>query len=123
MNEIIIGIDLGTTNSEVAVLRDGRVEVIPVKDGVRILPSMVGVADDGTLLVGEAARNQYVLRPESTVRSIKRRMGENTRVHMGDKDYSPQEISAMILRRLKKIAEDYLQQPVGKAVITVPAYF
>ena len=70
MNDIIIGIDLGTTNSEVAVLRDGRVEVIPISDGVRILPSMVGLADDGTLLVGAAARNQYVLRPESTVRSI-----------------------------------------------------
>ncbi|MHB8167075.1 MAG: Hsp70 family protein [Sulfuricella sp.] len=123
MNEIIVGIDLGTTNSEVAVVRDGRVEVIPVSDGVRILPSVVGIADDGALLVGEPARNQYVLRPERTVRSIKRRMGEYTRVSMGDKDYSPQEISAMILRRLKKIAEDYLEQPVNKAVITVPAYF
>jgi molecular chaperone DnaK (HSP70) len=123
MNEIIIGIDLGTTNSEVAVVRDGRVEVIPVSGGVRILPSVVGIADDGALLVGEPARNQYVLRPERTVRSIKRRMGEYTRVSMGDKDYSPQEISAMILRRLKKIAEDYLEQPVNKAVITVPAYF
>ncbi|MFA7243654.1 MAG: Hsp70 family protein [Sulfuricellaceae bacterium] len=123
MNEIIVGIDLGTTNSEVAVVRDGRVEVIPVSDGVRILPSVVGIADDGALLVGEPARNQYVLRPERTVRSIKRRMGEYTRVAMGDKDYSPQEISAMILRRLKKIAEDHLGQPVNKAVITVPAYF
>lgn len=123
MNEIIVGIDLGTTNSEVAVIRDGRVEVIPVSDGVRILPSVVGIADDGELLVGESAKNQYVLRPERTVRSIKRRMGEYTRVPMGDKDYSPQEISAMILRRLKKIAEDYLGQPVNKAVITVPAYF
>lgn len=123
MNEIIVGIDLGTTNSEVAVVRDGRVEVIPVSDGVRILPSVVGISDDGELLVGEPAKNQYVLRPERTVRSIKRRMGEFTRIPMGDKDYSPQEISAMILRRLKKIAEDYLGQAVNKAVITVPAYF
>lgn len=123
MNEIIVGIDLGTTNSEVALVHEGRVEVIPVSDGVRILPSVVGIADDGTLLVGEPARNQYVLRPERTVRSIKRRMGEYTRVPMGDKDYSPQEISAMILRRLKKIAEDHLGQTVSKAVITVPAYF
>ncbi|PWF47849.1 Hsp70 family protein [Massilia glaciei] len=123
MNDIIIGIDLGTTNSEVAVLRDGRVEVLSVGPGTRILPSMVGLADDGALLVGEAARNQYVLRPESTVRSIKRRMGEDAPVELGGKQYSPQEISAMILRRLKKIAEDHLGQPVGKAVITVPAYF
>lgn len=123
MNEVIIGIDLGTTNSEVAVVRDGCVVVIPISDGVRILPSVVGIADDGALLVGEAARNQYVLRPERTVRSVKRRMGESTPVIMGDKEYSPQEISAMILRRLKKIAEDYLEQPVSKAVITVPAYF
>ena len=123
MSEIIVGIDLGTTNSEVAVVRDGRVEVIPVSNEVSIMPSMVGIANDGALLVGEAALNQYVLYPERTVRSIKRRMGEYTRVPMGDKDYSPQEISAMILRRLKKIAEDYLGQPVHKAVITVPAYF
>ncbi len=123
MNEIIIGIDLGTTNSEVAIVRDGRVEVIPVSPGVRILPSMVGIADDGSLLVGETARNQYVLHPERTVRSIKRRMGEHTHVTMAGKDYSPQEISAMILRRLKQIAEVHLATPVSKAVITVPAYF
>lgn len=123
MSGVIIGIDLGTTNSEVAVVRDGKVEVIPVSNGVKILPSMVGVADDGALLVGESALNQYVLHPERTVRSIKRKMGEFTRVNMGGKDYSPQEISAMILRRLKHIAEDYLGQAVGKAVITVPAYF
>ncbi len=123
MSESIIGIDLGTTNSEVAIVKDGRVTVIPVSEGVSILPSVVGIADDGSLLVGEAAKNQYVLRPERTVRSIKRHMGEFVPVKMGDKDYSPQEISAMILLRLKKIAEDYLQQPVSKAVITVPAYF
>jgi len=123
MTEIIVGIDLGTTNSEVAIVRGGRVEVIPVAPGVRILPSLVGVADDGSLLVGEAARNQYALHPERSVRSIKRRMGEYTAVQMAGKDYSPQEISAMILRRLRDIAEAHIGGPVGKAVITVPAYF
>ena len=123
MTEVIVGIDLGTTNSEVAVVRDGSVEVIPVAGDVRILPSVVGIADDGTLLVGEAAKNQYVLHPERTVRSIKRRMGEATRVAMGDKHYAPQEISAMILRRLKSLAEAHLGHGVSAAVITVPAFF
>ncbi len=123
MTEIIIGIDLGTTNSEVAIVRQGRVEVIPVAPGVRLLPSVVSVADDGSLLVGEAARNQYALHPERSVRSIKRRMGEYTSVQMAGKDYSPQEVSAMILRRLRDIAEAHVGQTVGKAVITVPAYF
>jgi molecular chaperone DnaK len=123
MTEIIIGIDLGTTNSEVAIVRQGRVEVIPVAPGVRLLPSVVSVADDGSLFVGEAARNQYALHPERSVRSIKRRMGEYTSVQMAGKDYSPQEVSAMILRRLRDIAEAHVGQTVGKAVITVPAYF
>ena len=123
MSEVIVGIDLGTTNSEGAVVRDGRVEVIPVAGDVRILPSVVGIGDDGALLVGEAAKNQYVVHPQRTVRSIKRRMGEATRVAMGDKDYSPQEISAMILRRLKSIAGTHLGHDVAKAVITVPAFF
>ena len=123
-SELIVGIDLGTTNSEIAVVRDGRVEVIPVADGgVRILPSVVGIADDGTLLVGAAARNQHALHPERTVRSIKRRMGEAVRVPMAGQDYAPQEISAMILRRLKGIAEAHLGAPVNRAVITVPAFF
>ncbi|HRD92025.1 Hsp70 family protein [Accumulibacter sp.] len=123
MTEIIVGIDLGTTNSEVAIVRDGRVEVLEVAPGVRILPSVVGVGDDGALLIGQAARNQYVLHPERSVRSIKRRMGEFTAVHMAGKDYSPQEISAMILRRLREIAEAHTGETVTKAVITVPAYF
>jgi len=121
--ETIVGIDLGTTNSEIAVVRNGRVEVIPVAGTVRILPSVVGIGDDGALLVGEAARNQYAVHPQRTVRSIKRRMGEDTRVTMGDKDYAPQEISAMILRRLKDIAQAHLGCDVNKAVITVPAFF
>lgn len=123
MNETIVGIDLGTTNSEVAIVRAGRVEVIPVAPGVHLLPSVVGVADNGNLLVGEAARNQYALHPERSVRSIKRRMGEYVPVRMAGKDYSPQEISAMILRRLRDIAEAYTGEKIGKAVITVPAYF
>jgi len=122
MSDTIIGIDLGTTNSELAIITDGRPEVIEV-DGARILPSVVGLADDGSLLVGQAARNQYPLYPERTVRSIKRRMGEDEKVAMGDQAYTPQEISALILRRLKQAAEAHLGQPAAKAVITVPAYF
>ncbi|MFB1488118.1 MULTISPECIES: Hsp70 family protein [unclassified Thiocapsa] len=122
MSDIIIGIDLGTTNSEVAVVEEGRVRLIPV-DGNPILPSVVGIADDGALLVGQSARNQYVLAPERTIRSVKRRMGEDTVIEMGAQRYSPQEISALILGRLKRAAESDLGQPVSKAVITVPAYF
>ena len=104
-------------------MRDGRVEVIPVAGAVRILPSMVGIGDDGALLVGQPARNQYAAHPERTVRSIKRRMGESARVAMAGKDYAPQEISAMILRHLKSRAEAHLGVAVNKAVITVPAFF
>lgn len=122
MNEIIIGIDLGTTNSEVAVVRDGQPFVIEI-DGSKLLPSVVGLADDGTLLVGQAARNQWALYPERTIRSIKRRMGQDAKVQMGEQQYTPQEISAIILRRLRRAAEENLDQEVHKAVITVPAYF
>ncbi|MCG6895508.1 MAG: Hsp70 family protein [Thiocapsa sp.] len=122
MSDIIIGIDLGTTNSEVAVVEEGQVRLIPV-DGTPILPSVVGIADDGALLVGQSARNQYVLAPERTVRSVKRRMGEDAKLTMGSQSYSPQEISALILSRLKRAAESDLGRPIGKAVITVPAYF
>ena len=119
----IVGIDLGTTNSEIAIVRDGRVEVIPVAGSLRILPSVVGIGDDGALLVGAAARNQHAAHPERTIRSIKRRMGDASPVRMADKDYAPQEISAMILRRLKALAQDHLGVEVNKAVITVPAFF
>ncbi|WP_295457117.1 Hsp70 family protein [uncultured Thiodictyon sp.] len=122
MSDIIIGIDLGTTNSEVAVVQDGISRIIEV-DGAKLLPSVVGLADDGALLVGQAARNQYALYPERTIRSIKRRMGEDTKVAMGPQSYTPQEISALILKRLKQAAERDLGQPVTRAVITVPAYF
>ena len=123
MAEKIIGIDLGTTNSEVAVVDNGRVTVIDITPDHPILPSFVGLADDGAILVGEPARNQYVLYPERTIKSIKRRMGSADQVELGDTTYTPQEISAIILRRLKDIAETHLGEQVHKAVITVPAYF
>jgi molecular chaperone DnaK (HSP70) len=122
MSDIIIGIDLGTTNSEVAVVQDGRTRILEV-DGSNLLPSVVGLTDDGALLIGQGARNQYALYPERTIRSIKRRMGEDTKVAMGALSYTPQEISALILKRLKQAAEQELGQAVSKAVITVPAYF
>src|SRR6059058_2462325 len=121
--DIIVGIDLGTTNSEVAYLRDGQPYVVPDEDGDPILPSFVGLSEDGRLLVGKAARNQWVLAPERTIKSIKRKMGQDVKVKLGDQEYRPQEISAMILRALKDRAERVLGQPVVKAVITVPAYF
>ena len=123
MSETIVGIDLGTTNSEIAVYRDGRPEVQADGSGRLILPSVVGLDQDGSLLVGEAARNQYILHPERTVRSIKRLMGSDRKVSLGDRNYTPQDVSAMILRRLREIAEERLGAPVRKAVITVPAFF
>src|SRR6266478_4761901 len=120
--ETIVGIDLGTTNSEVAIMRDGQPFVF-AEDGDPILPSFVGLAEDGRLLVGKAARNQWVLAPERTVKSIKRKMGQDIKVKLGDQEYRPQEISAMILRALKARAEKHLGETVTKAVITVPAYF
>jgi molecular chaperone DnaK len=123
MIEDIVGIDLGTTNSEIAVYRAGRPEVLVDERGCKILPSVVGVGETGELLVGEEARNQFILYPERTIRSIKRRMGSNDKVHLAGSEYTAQEISAMILKRLKDIAERSLGRPVHKAVITVPAYF
>ena len=123
MTDEIAGIDLGTTNSEIAIYRDGRPEVLGDERGRLILPSVVGLSETGELLVGEEARNQFLLYPELTVRSIKRRMGSDDRVRLGERAYSPQEISAIILSRLKEIAQHRLGRPIGKAVITVPAYF
>src|SRR5215510_4324254 len=100
MADPIIGIDLGTTNSEVALVQDGQPHVFE-EDGDPILPSFVGLSEDGKLLVGKAARNQWVVAPERTVKSIKRKMGQDTKVKLGDQEYSPQEISAMILRKLR----------------------
>ncbi len=122
MNEIIIGIDLGTTNSEVAIVENGQVLVI-ADNNKKILPSFVGIDDQGDILVGESARNQYLVYPERTVKSIKRLMGQDIQVDLAGHAYAPQEISAIILKRLKAIAEQYLDQPITKAVITVPAYF
>jgi molecular chaperone DnaK len=123
MSDEIVGIDLGTTNSEIAVYRDGRPEVLVDELGRKILPSVVGVGEAGDLLVGEEARNQFILYPERTVRSIKRRMGSGEKVELAGRAYTPQEISAIILKRLKDIAERRLGRSVRKAVITVPAYF
>ena len=123
MKEMVIGIDLGTTNSEVAALIDGQPRVIPDEQGRKILPSVVGIDEQGQILVGEPALNQWLLYPERTVRSIKRKMGSDEKVCLGDREMTPQEISAVLLKTLKQRAERHLDQPVHKAVITVPAYF
>jgi molecular chaperone DnaK (HSP70) len=123
MTDEIVGIDLGTTNSEIAIWRNGRPELLGDAEGRVILPSVVGLSESGQVLVGEAARNQFLLYPERTVRSIKRRMGSDDRVRLGERDYTPQEISAIILTRLKEMAEDRLGRKISRAVITVPAYF
>ena len=122
MSERVIGIDLGTTNSVLAVVESGSARIIPVA-GSRLLPSVVGVAPDGDLLVGTPARNQWVSAPERTVRSIKRRIGSPEAVDMAGRTYTPQEISAFILRAIRDGAEAELGEPVRRAVITVPAYF
>jgi molecular chaperone DnaK len=122
MAEVIVGIDLGTTNSEVAALVEGNIHVLAA-NGEQIMPSVVGISPEGTLLVGTPARNQYVVYPERTVKSIKRLMGTDQRVVLGEQTYAPPEISAMILRALKTRAEAVLGVPVRRAVITVPAYF
>lgn len=121
--EPILGIDLGTTNSVVSIIRDGKPIVLRDERGQSILPSAVGFDSAGKLLVGQEARNQALVAPERTVKSIKRRMGEDARVRIGESEYSPQEISAMILRILAKRAEKALGRPCSKAVITVPAFF
>ncbi len=120
--EIIVGIDLGTTNSEIAVLDESQ-PVLIKKNNTAIFPSYVGIDQDGKLLVGEAARNQYPVYPERTVKSIKRLMGSGEKVTMADREYAPQEISAIILRTLKEIAEEQLGRKISRAVVTVPAYF
>jgi molecular chaperone DnaK len=121
-SELIIGIDLGTTNSEVALIRDSR-PVVLEEDGDPILPSVVGLDPQGRLLVGKAARNQFVLAPERTIRSVKRKMGQEITLTLGDQKYTPQEISAIILRTLKQRAERAVGAAVSKVVITVPAFF
>ena len=119
----VIGIDLGTTNSCVAVLEGGEPVVIPNAEGNRTTPSVVGFAKNGERLVGETAKRQAVTNPERTISSIKRHMGEDYTVEIDGKKYTPQDISAMILSKLKTDAESYLGEKVTEAVITVPAYF
>ncbi len=119
----IIGIDLGTTNSCVAVMEGGEAVVIPNPEGDRTTPSVVAFKDGGERLVGKVAKRQAVTNPERTISSIKRQMGTDHRVTVEGKSYTPQEISAMILQKLKNDAEAYLGEPVSEAVITVPAYF
>ncbi len=143
----IIGIDLGTTNSVVAVMEGGEPTVIPSSEGGRLIPSVVAINNKGERLVGKIARNQAVINPENTIFSVKRFMGRkytdpevqkaigivpykvsaapngDVRVHMGGKAYSPPEISAMILQKIKTDAEAYLGETITDAVITVPAYF
>ena len=119
----IIGIDLGTTNSCVAVMEGGKPTVITNTEGVRTTPSVVAFAKSGERLVGETAKRQAVTNAEKTISSIKRHMGTDYKVTIDDKKYSPQEISAMILQKLKADAEGYLGESVSEAVITVPAYF
>ncbi|NMB00224.1 MAG: molecular chaperone DnaK [Firmicutes bacterium] len=119
----VIGIDLGTTNSVVAVMEGGEPIIIPNAEGSRTTPSVVAFSKDGDRIVGQAAKRQAVTNPDRTISSIKRYMGTDYKVKIDNKDYTPQEISAMILRKLKEEAEAYLGETVDKAVITVPAYF
>ena len=119
----IIGIDLGTTNSCVAVIEGGESVVIPNAEGARTTPSVVAFKKDGERIVGRVAKQQAVSNPDRTISSIKREMGTGYKVKIDSKDYTPQEISAMILSKLKQDAEAYLGDKVTEAVITVPAYF
>src|SRR5216684_1891492 len=119
----VIGIDLGTTFSLVASVEHSQPRIVANEHGERLVPSVVGFSPQGELLVGTPARHQYVLEPDNTVKSIKRKMGSDARLSLAGHEYSPQEISAFILRRLKDTAERHLGQTVERAVITVPAYF
>lgn len=119
----ILGIDLGTSTSEIAILKDGKPLVLTNHIGEEITPSVVGISEEEEVIVGKSARDQMLLRPEDTVMEVKRLMGLNETVHMGGKEYKPQEISAFILKYLKECAENYLDEKINRAVITVPAYF
>ncbi len=119
----IVGIDLGTTNSLVAIMKGDRPEIIPNEQGKRLTPSVVGLDKNGKLHVGETAKNQIIAMPERTVAEVKRLMGTSRKVKLGDREYTPQEISGIILRKLKDDAERQLGHKIDEAVITVPAYF
>src|SRR3989338_5830469 len=117
-----IGIDLGTTFSAMAVMEAGKSTIISNAEGTRTTPSVVHVKDE-EVIVGQVARNQAIVDPSHTIRSIKRKMGSNEKIEIDNKEYTPEQISAMILQKLKRDAEAYFGQPVTNAVITVPAYF
>src|SRR5512136_2838778 len=119
----IIGIDLGTTNSEVAVMEAGKPIIIKSAEGQNYFPSVVAFTKDGEILVGESAKRQAVVNPEGTIHRIKRKMGSGEKVKAHGKSYSPQQISAFILQKIKKDAEEFLGEKITDAVITVPAYF
>ncbi|MDD4502500.1 MAG: Hsp70 family protein, partial [Clostridia bacterium] len=119
----VIGIDLGTTNSCVAVIEGGEPVVIANAEGARTTPSVVAFSKTGERLVGQVAKRQAITNPDRTIVSIKRDMGSDRRINIDGKKYSPQEISAMILQKVKADAEAYLGEKVTQAVITVPAYF
>lgn len=122
--EFVVGIDLGTTNSVIAWMKpDGSIEVIPNAEGSRLTPSIVAFTKTGEILVGEPAKRQMILNSERTIKSIKRKMGSDYKVRIDDKEYTPQQISAYILMKMKKDAEQYLGGKIKKAVITCPAYF
>lgn len=121
--EKILGIDLGTTNSCMSIIEGGRATVIPNAEGARTTPSVVHITASGERIVGEPAKKQAIVKPNETISSIKTHMGENYKLNIHGKDYTPQEISAMTLAKLKKDAESYLGEEIKKAVITVPAYF
>ncbi len=118
-----VGIDLGTTNSVIAVLEGGEPTVIPNAEGARTTPSVVAFTKSGEVLVGEVAKRQAVTNVDRTIRSVKRHMGTSWTVDIDGKGYTAQEISARVLQKLKRDAEAYLGEPVTNAVITVPAYF
>ena len=120
--ETIVGIDLGTTNSEIAIIQDGK-PVVLEENGSCMLPSVIGLDSSGQMLIGQPARNQAAALPDRTIKSIKRKMGRDITVELGDQSFTPQEVSAIILRSLKQRAETAIDGPVSKAVITVPAYF
>ncbi len=123
----IIGIDLGTSNSAAAVLRGGRPVIIPSAEGITLggkaFPSYVAVTADGQIIVGEPARRQQAINPEGTASAFKRRMGQRERIRLRDKEFTPEELSALLLQKIKRDAEAFLGEPVDKAVVTVPAYF
>jgi len=119
----IIGIDLGTTNSEAAVIEAGKPTIIKSAEGQPYFPSVVAFTEDGEMLVGETAKRQAVTNPEGTVHRIKRKMGRGEKVKIRGKNYSPEQISAFILQKIKKDSEEYLGEKINEAVITVPAYF